>query len=214
MSGARVKKGQGPKSKMTKATYRKKALPHLLREFGGHCAYCLDPSELRHPSQNHVEHFNCKLKERQRHQYSNLMLGCSTCNGCKHDKPVVNKFDSAQRLLNCAVENEFPKHIRENDQGEWIPQTPEGIYHIRSIGLDERCHNKKRHMRQVLAKSILNRCTTALQYDSINPVGTHNAVMSEVRNILEQLGNLPPMVTDSGVISVKDWLEARGVKLG
>ncbi len=58
----RLKRGVGPKSKMTKANYRKKALPHLLKDFEKHCAYCLDPSELRHPSQNHVEHFHCKLK--------------------------------------------------------------------------------------------------------------------------------------------------------
>src|SRR5437868_3115831 len=110
---ARVNRSDGPKSTMTEATYRKKALPFLLKDFEGRCAYCLDPSEFRHPSQNHVEHFNCKLHGRKRHLYANLMLACATCNQCKHAKPVVNPLDQDQRLLNCTEENEFPAQIVE-----------------------------------------------------------------------------------------------------
>src|ERR1700722_15453991 len=98
---ARVKRSKGPKSRMTKATYRKKALPFLLKDFEGRCAYCLDPNEFRHPKQDQVDHFDCKLKERQRHQFKNLMLACGTCNFCKLNKPVHNPYDSEQRLLNC-----------------------------------------------------------------------------------------------------------------
>src|SRR5437899_167860 len=94
----RVKRGPGPKSKMTEATYRKKALPHLLNDFKRHCAYCLDPDEFRHPSLNHVDHFNCKLHGRKRHQYTNLMLACGACNMSKRDKPVRNPLDHEQRL--------------------------------------------------------------------------------------------------------------------
>ena len=208
----RVKRGVGPKSKMTKANYRKKALPHLLKDFEKHCAYCLDPSELRHPSQNHVEHFDCKLKERKRHQYVNLMLSCCTCNMCKHDKPVVNKFDPEQRLLNCTKENEFPKHIVENEKGEWKPQTAAGFYHIHAIGLNESCHVKKRLWRRNLANSISKLYSTAIQYIGHNPRETHEAIMSETNSILASLENLPPMVTESDVMSVKDWLSQKGVK--
>ena len=211
MNQPRVKRGLGPKSKMTKATYRKKALPHLLKDFGGHCAYCLDPSELRQPSQNHIDHFDCGLKERQRHQYFNLMLACAACNMCKHDKPVVNKFNREQRLLNCTKENEFPFHIKENEKGEWKSQTPAGFYHLRSIGLDEPCHTKKRFMRRQLAQSILTLYSTAVQYVAYNPREIHDAIMAQTKAILTELENLPPLVTDNGVVSVNDWLRARGV---
>jgi HNH endonuclease len=213
MIESRVKRGTGPKSKMTKASYREKALPHLLKDFEKQCAYCLDPSQLRHPSQNHVDHFDCKLKERKRHQYSNLMLSCGTCNICKHDKPVVNKYNPEQRLLNCTTENEFLKHIRENEKGEWEPQTPAGFYHIRAIGLDESCHNKKRLMRRNLANSILELYSKAIQYVAQNPRELHDAIMSETKRILIELENMPPMVTESGVVAVKDWLSQKGVKL-
>jgi hypothetical protein len=213
MNEPRVKRGPGPKSKMTKATYRKKALPHLLKDFDAHCAYCLDPSELRHPSQNHVEHFDCKLRERQRHQYVNLMLACVTCNMCKHDKPVVNKFNPKQRLLNCTKENEFCLHIKENEMGEWEPQTPAGFYHIQSIGLDEQCHSKKRFMRRRLAESILTLYTTAIQYLGHNPRVIHDAIMGHTKAIVEELRNLPPLVTEDGLISVDDWLRKKGVNL-
>jgi len=124
---ARVKRGTGPKSTMTKASYRRKGLPFLLKDFEGRCAYCLDPNEFRHPSQDQVDHFNCKLKERKRHQYKNLMLACATCNHCKHDKPTVNPFDKEQRLINCTEENEFPDHIWERDDGQWEAKTKPGV---------------------------------------------------------------------------------------
>jgi hypothetical protein len=212
MTEPRVKRGIGPKSTMTKASYRKKALPHLLKDFEKRCAYCLDPSELRHPSQNHVDHFDCKLKGRKRHQYSNLMLSCCTCNMCKHDKPIVNKFNPEQRLLNCTKENEFPKHITENEKGEWKPRTAVGFYHIRAIGLDEACHNKKRLMRRNLANSILELHSKAIQYIAHNPRELHDAIMLQTKRILMELENLPPMVTESGVVSVKDWLSQKGVR--
>ncbi len=143
MKGPRVKRGNGPQSAMTKATYRKKALPFLLNDFERRCAYCLDPDEFRHPSQNHVEHFDCKLKERKKHQFKNLMLACVTCNTCKHAKPVVNPLNSEQRFLNCTLENEFPEHIEEVPDGQWRAKTDAGNYHLESIGRQERCHVQK-----------------------------------------------------------------------
>jgi hypothetical protein len=140
------------------------------------------------------------------------MLACSTCNLCKHDKPVVNKFNPEQRLLNCTKENEFPFHIKENERGEWEPQTPAGFYHIHSIGLQEACHNKKRLWRRNLAESIYKLYTTAIQFVGHNPRETHEAIMAETKNILAGLENLPPMVTEFGLVTVKDWLLARGVK--
>ena len=95
-------------------------MPSLLKDFEGRCAYCLDPDDFRHPSQTHVDHFDCKLHGRKRHR-SNLMLGCAACNMSKHDKPVVNPFDKQQRLLNCTEETEFPTDIYETDDGR-IPR--------------------------------------------------------------------------------------------
>ena len=209
----RVKRGAGPKSKLTKATYRRKALPHLLKDFESKCAYCLDPSEFRHPSQNHIDHFDCNLGGRRRHQYKNLMLSCSTCNGCKHDKPVVNKFDSKQHLINCTLENEFPTHISEKEDGSWLHHTPAGFYHLKALCLDEPCHNKKRSMRRKLADRILSLYTHAIQYVSYHPAETHRQIMDTAREILRELDNMPPLVVEKGVVTVREWLRQNGVVL-
>ena len=196
---------------MTKATCRKKALPFLLKDFEGRCAYCLDPGEFRHPSQSQVDHFDCKLKERKRHQYKNLMLACAACNLSKHDKPVVNPFDKDQRLLNCTEENEFPAHIVETDDGQWEALTSAGKYHLESIGLRESCHKQKRAARMKVAIQIRGLCTTALQYRTLNPVEVHNQLMVTLRGLLGHLESFPPLVTPGGLASVGVWLQEQGV---
>lgn len=213
MKAARVKRSAGPRSKLTRASYRRKALPFLLKDFEGKCAYCLDPGEFRHPSQTQVDHFNCKLRERKRHQYENLMLACSACNLTKHDKPVVNPLDREQRLLNCTQENEFPEHILEKEDGQWEPVTKAGEYHLESIGLREDCHKQKRAARRRIVEQILILCSTAIKYETSNPAAIHYQVMDTLRELLSHLDNFPPLVTGEGILSARDWLKARGVDL-
>jgi hypothetical protein len=208
---ARVKRSAGPKSKMTEATYRRKALPHLLDDFERRCAYCLDPDEFRHPSLNQVDHFDCNLRGRKRHQYLNLMLACVACNLSKHDKPVRNPLDKEQRLLNCTIENEFPNHIVEKEDGQWEPLTKAGYYHLESIGLREQCHKQKRAARRRIAEQILELCTKAIQYKAVNPAEIHNQMMDTMRLLLEHLRNFPPLVTEDGVMAAMEWLKIRGV---
>ncbi len=211
MKQPRVKRGPGPKAKLTAATYRKKALPHLLTDFGRRCAYCLDPGDFRHPSQTHVDHFNCKLHGRKRHQYKNLMLACAACNQCKHDKPVVNPLEPRQRLLNCTEETEFPGHITEAEDGQWHAQTSAGEYHLAAIGLGESCHQAKRAARRNMAQRILALLTEAIHYQGSNPADLHRQVLEMVRAIVGQLDKFPPLITERGVVSVRDWLIGQGV---
>ena len=211
MMAPRVQRSAGPRAKMTEATYRKKALPFLLKDFDGCCAYCLDPGEFRSPSQSQVDHFDCKLSGRKRNQYFNLMLACAACNLSKHDKPIVNPLNKEQRLLDCTKENEFPNHIVEAEDGRWEPKSEAGIYHLASIGLQERCHRQKRHARRVMAERVLKLCTTAIEYQTCNPEAVHNEIMDAVRDILRHLENFPPLVTSGGVVTVREWLKLQGV---
>jgi hypothetical protein len=213
MKAPRVKRSKGPTSAMTEFTYRKKALPHLMRDFNGHCAYCLDPKEFRAPSQNHVDHFDCKLKGRKRHFYKNLMLACATCNMSKHDKPVKNPYDKEQRLLNCTEENEFVEHIRETEDGQWEAMTPAGHYHLESIGLREDCHKNKRRARKVMTEGIAKLFKTAVEYRSHNPVDLHNEMMTAIRSLLMELENFTPIVIAGTVVSERDWLKSEGVEI-
>lgn len=212
MKRPRVKRGPGPKARLlTQGNYRKKALQFLLDDFQRRCAYCLDPDEFRHPSLNHVDHFDCKIRGRRRNQYANLMLACAACNQSKHDKPVANPLDQEQRLLNCTVENEFPKHISETEDGQWEPHSKEGEYHLAVIGLQERCHRAKRGARRKIAQQILDLCTQAVQYRSLNPEEIQRQILGTVRMLLEHLKAFPPLVTENGVQTVEEWLSAQGV---
>ena len=208
---ARVKRGKGPTSTMTKATYRKKALPHLLTDFEKRCAYCIDPNDFRHPTQDQIDHFNCKLKERLRHQYNNLMLACAACNRTKHDKPIVNPYDKAQRMLNCTEENEFVEHIVEQENGQWEGKTDAGIYHLETIGLREECHRKKREARKKLAERIVKLYTTAVEFKSANPAETLQQLKGTISDILDTLDSFPPLVTAGGMIPVREWLRGQGI---
>jgi len=207
----RVKKGRGPKSKMTQATYRKKALKYLLEDFDGHCAYCLDPKEFRAPSLTQVDHFDCKIKGRERNYYKNLMLACAACNHYKHDKPVKNPYDPEQRLLNCTEENEFIEHSEEKPDGQWTPKTKAGEYHLVSIGMMADCHHAKRFARKNMAERVLGLVTTAVQYKSSNPQAVHREMMNTVGMLLDTLSNFPPMVTPEGVVPIRAWLQSKGV---
>lgn len=213
MCAARVKRGSGPGKTLTKATYRKKALPFLLKDFETRCAYCLDPGEFRHPSQQQVDHFNCKLRGRRRHQYKNLMLACAACNLSKHDKPVTNPFDKNQRLLNCTVEHEFPDHIEEMPDGQWVPKTKAGEYHLRSIGLQEPSHQNKRAARLTVAARIFSLCRDAVLYQTENPVEVQRQLTETIAQLIQHLDAFPPLVTTAGVRSVRDWLLDQGIDI-
>lgn len=213
MSAPRVKRGPGPRKVLTKATYRKKALPFLLKDFESRCSYCLDPGEFRHPSQQQVDHFDCKLTGRRRHQYKNLMLACATCNLSKHDKPVKNPFDKEQRLLNCTQESEFPEHITETNDGSWIAQTKAGEYHIVSVGLQEPTHRRKRSARQIMAARVLSLCKDAIQYQAQNPYELQRQLKSTIIETLGLLAAFPPLVTGSGVQTVRQWLSTHGIDI-
>jgi hypothetical protein len=196
---------------MTEATYRKKALPHLMADFEGRCAYCLDPKEFRAPSQNQVDHFDCDISGRRRNYYKNLMLACAACNLSKHDKPVINPYDSGQRLLNCTEENEFLGHVREDQDGQWAANSKEGLYHLVSIGLTADCHRSKRFRRRQMAEQILGLLTKAIQYRTENPRAIHEEIIKSVRSMLEILDAFPPLVTENGVLTVREWLKSKGV---
>jgi hypothetical protein len=142
------------------------------------------------------------------------MLACAACNQTKHDKPVANPLDSEQRLLDCTKENEFPDHIVETADGQWDWRTDAGKYHLTVIGLREPCHQAKRLARRVLAERILRLCTTAIQYLSLNPKDTQRELTKTVLDLVNHLDSFPPMVTDRGVESVREWLRVQGVDIG
>ena len=139
------------------------------------------------------------------------MLACAACNLSKHYKPVVNPYNSKQRLLNCTEENEFIEHIKETSDGQWEALTEEARYHLGSIGLTADCHKAKRYARYQMLERVLSLITTAIQYKGANPEAVHQQMMATIRDLLEVLKNFPPMITENGPLSAMDWLKSKGV---
>jgi hypothetical protein len=201
MNGARIKRGHGPRSLLTKNTYRRKALQFLINDFGRRCAYCLQSSELQHANQTHVDHFDAHKPNRTRHLYKNLMLACSGCNLNKHDKFAQNPFNARQRLLDCTKENEFPEHIVETKEGVWTGKTDEGNYHIATIELNEPALVRTRAARNELAQRLKALEARAFKYTGSLDTTSLAALESLLDAVRRELKSSIPLVTDSGLLS-------------
>ena len=65
-----------------------------------------------------------------------------------------------------------------------------------------------------MANRIFGLLTTAIQYKTVNPEAVHHQLMGAVRDLLQTMENFPPIVTENGVFTVKEWLKSKGVDLG
>lgn len=200
MAEPRVKRSKGPQSVLTKNTCRKKALPHLQKDFENRCAYCLQHMAEQHTNQSHVEHFNPHLPGRRKHQYKNLMLGCSACNLSKLFKPIRDPLAPERRMLNCTKENEFPEHILENDVGEWQGRTEAGDYHITSMDLNEASHIRRRLRRRAALERVSSIQASAITYTG----SVERTALKELEKTLaflhEFLETSVPLVTETGLV--------------
>jgi hypothetical protein len=197
---ARVKRGGGPNSTMTKNTYRRKALAYLKEDFSNRCAYCLQPLEEQHINQNHVEHFNAHLPERQKNAYKNLMLACSACNLAKSYKKVADPLAPERRLLNCTLEKEFPAHIVEDPKTcKWEAKTEAGDYHLRSIDLNEQSHVRRRARRREIADRVKALRATSIQYSGEIHVNALTELNITLKTLSDQIKNCVPFPTDQGL---------------
>lgn len=201
MSKARVKRSLGPKGTITKNNYRRKALPWLLKDFQHRCAYCLKLLDTTHPNQTHVDHFNAHAPRKLRNRYKNFMLACSACNLSKHFKPIQNRFDPSQHLLNCTELNEFPEHIIEHPSGEWIAKTPAAKYHITSIDLNESSHVATRRERRRLAHHVEQLRKHAVFYEGSMDSGALREMLDTMTTIERQLLTSIPLIDENGVRS-------------
>ena len=102
----------------------------------------------------------------------------------------------------------FGKGMMDNGRPRPNPE-----YHLTSIGLQERCHKDKRAARKKITLQILNLCKKALFYESHNPAELHIQTVEIIRGSLELLDKFPPLVTNNGVVTARNWLQSQGVDM-
>ena len=126
-----------PNRKFTASTYRK-ALPYLLNDFEGRCAYSLQHVNRVGLKLMEVDHFNPNLRGPARNDYSNLFPATRHCNGSKQDTwPDVHFTKLGARFLNPTKEHDYGVHIFEDPAShELVGTTPAGKYHIRCCDLN------------------------------------------------------------------------------
>jgi hypothetical protein len=136
----RVKRGAPPKKVLTDGNLRKYALPSLLRDFESRCAYSMQHRRRAGGAKMlmEIDHFDPRIRGRNRHQYQNLFLSSRFCNARKHENwPEPAEVANGVRFLNCCEEFDYGKHIFEDEKTHCVfGVTPAGKYHIRILDLN------------------------------------------------------------------------------
>ena len=197
----RVKRSKGPSGTLTEATYRRKAFKHLVADFENRCAYCMQLLD-RPDLEKEIDHFNAHLKSKPRNQYWNLMLACRTCNNTKRAKLVCDPADTRRRLLNCTLENEFPEHIVEADDGRWIANTPAGDYHLTALDLNMEFFRRKRAERAALHREWDEFRQSAVRYTGNLDAGSAAMLLTTLERFRDEGQRSIPLVTEVGTKQV------------
>lgn len=131
----RIKRGPPPKKPIKRRNYRD-ALPELIRDFEGRCAY-----SMQHQSRSgllEVDHFDPRRKKDLIQNYANLFPASRHCNGKKSDTwPSKTERAAGCRFLNPCEEMDYGGQFFETPgTHELVGVTAAARWHIRVCGLN------------------------------------------------------------------------------
>jgi hypothetical protein len=131
----RIVRGSPPAKRLKRHTYRS-ALPELIRDFDGRCAYSMQ--HFTAAGNLEVDHFDPRLKKEYHQSYDNLFPASRYCNGKKSNHwPSKTEMKAGCRFLNPCLEADYGGQIFENPvTHELIGATPAAKWHIRICGLN------------------------------------------------------------------------------
>lgn len=174
--------------KFTASTYRK-AIPYLLRDFEGRCAYSLQHVNRVGLKLMEVDHFNPNLRGPARNNYSNLFPATRHCNGSKQDTwPDAHFTKLGARFLNPTKEQDYGVHIFEDPLSHLLVGTsPAGKYHVRCCDLNSPHLVLERAERARLRRVLNDYPVTAKLPLQISHQGQMLDASSVLRAILENM---------------------------
>jgi len=192
----RIKRGRGPKAKLSEWNYRKRAWPFLVEDFQSRCGY-----SMRHLLQcgercMEVDHFDPTRKSKYRHLYGNLMLATRLCNNFKqHTWPSAQQQKSGMRFLDPTRELDYGVQIFEDPvTHKLVGVTPAARYHIRSLGLNDPSFVAERMDRTALA-AILEKPIARIQATFEETIEAVQVLRERLRVMIPPI---PPPPQESG----------------
>lgn len=152
----RIKRGLPPEKPIKRRRY-KDALPELIRDFEGRCAYSMQHQT--RCGKLEVDHFDPRKKNDLIQDYNNLFPASRHCNGKKWKHwPTKTEQDAGCRFLNPCEEMDYGEQIFENPQtNELIGTTPAAKWHIRVCGLNADRLIEERRRRAKHWRTLQNR---------------------------------------------------------
>jgi hypothetical protein len=181
-----------PNRKFTASTYRR-AVPYLLADFEGRCAYSLQHVNRVGFRLMEVDHFNPNLRGPARNDYSNLLPATRHCNGAKQATwPDAHFRKLGARFLNPTKEQDYGVHIFEDPASHrLVAITPAGRYHIRCCDLNAPHLIQERAERERLRRILNDYPVTAKRPLQITLQGEALDVSAILRAILKDM--IPPI---------------------
>jgi hypothetical protein len=115
-----------------------KAREHLRRDFYHRCAYCMiHEQQIGGVEAFWIDHFRPRSKGGRVNDYANLYWACIGCNHVKGEAwPTPEEQRQGMRLADPCCEQDYGVHFIENEQGELVPQTRCGEYHVLTLRLN------------------------------------------------------------------------------
>lgn len=158
----RISRGNPRKTYYPRGKHRQ-ALPDLLRDFGGRCAYSMQFRQ----NVLQVDHFNPTLSGKHRNHFKNLFPATSHCNRSKWDAwPSAADQKLGLRFLNCCEEIDYGEHIFEDPVTHRVfGVTPAGRYHIRHCDLNDDVYIDERRQRAEIRRLLTETIAIVKQMD-------------------------------------------------
>ncbi len=115
-----------------------KAREHLRRDFEERCAYCMIHETRGGGIESFwIDHFKPRSKGGRVNDYNNLYWACMSCNHIKGAVwPTSPERRKGYRFVDPCREQDYGVHFVENEDGNLIPQTPCGEYHVLKLRLN------------------------------------------------------------------------------
>ena len=184
----RVTRGSPPKKPIKRRNCRD-ALPELMRDFGGRCAY-----SMQHHSRCgalEVDHFDPRLKKELVQDYNNPFPASRHCNGKKSDTwPNKEELASGCRFLNPCEEVDYGEQVFEDSVTHRLMGTTRAaVWHIRVCGLnaDHLVYERRRraeHWTQIKRTAILVK-------------GNHEKVGELIKKFREEVELMIPEIAEA-----------------
>jgi len=184
---SRITKRTEPEKPIKRHKYRD-ALPNLMADFEGRCAYSLQHVDFFGGIRcMEVDHFNPNKKKDLFQDYDNLLPASRNCNGTKRDFwPTASEVRRGIRFLHPREELDYGPHIVEEvSTGVLVGLTPAGKWQIRMCGLNARHLINERKRRTKIINILKEKQLMVFS-------GTPYVVDEAIKALMEQLALMIP----------------------